>query len=282
MRRRRRGARVELDLAARAGPVRDVPGVGGDEAERRRAVLARALLDQGAPLPPEGIHAMTRGAEHVVGGLRHADLVAAALRAAGGDIASVADGLDLGCSSGRVVRALAGAYPDVAWRACDPNQDAIAWASEHLRGIEFFVAPLDPPLPLDDRAMDLVVAISIWSHYGPTAAARWLEEMHRVVKPGGHLVLTVHGAHSLALFARERLRDEDVIARAATALQAEGHFFHDEFGATGDEGLVHPEWGLAFVSLEWLAVQATPDWSIAYFAPGAADGNQDVVVLRRR
>jgi SAM-dependent methyltransferase len=143
MRRRRRGARVALDLAARSGPVRDVPGVGGDEAERRRAVLARALLDQGAPLPPEGIHAMTRGAEHVVGGLRHADLVAAALRVAGGDIGSVADGLDLGCSSGRVVRALAGAYPDVAWRACDPNQDAIAWASEHLRGIDFFVAPLD-------------------------------------------------------------------------------------------------------------------------------------------
>ena len=227
MRRRRRGARVALDLAARAGPVRDVPGVGGDERERRRAVLARALLDQGAPLPPEGVHAMTRGAEHVVGGLRHADLVAAALGAAGGDIAGVDIGLDFGCSSGRVVRALAGAYPDVTWRACDPNPGAIAWASEHLRGIDFFVAPLDPPLPLDDRALDLVVAISIWSHYGPTAATLWLEEMHRIVKPGGHLVLTVHGAHSLALFAREGLRDDDLLARAAAGLNAEGHFFHE-------------------------------------------------------
>ena len=281
MRRRRRGARVALDLAARSGPVRDVPGVGGDEAERRRAVLARALLDQGAPLPPEGVHAMTRGAEHVVGGLRHADLVAAALRAAGGDMAGVADGLDFGCSSGRVVRALAGAYPDVAWRACDPNEAAIAWAGEHLRGINFFVAPLDPPLPLEDRTLDLVVAISIWSHYGRTAAVRWLEEMQRIVKPGGHLVLTVHGAHSLALFARERLRDEDLLARAAAGLQAEGHFFHDESGDAGDEGLVHPEGGLAFLTLEWLGVVATPDWSIAYLAPGAADGNQDVVVLRR-
>ena len=224
---------------------------------------------------------MTRGAEHIVGGLRHADLVAGALRAAGGEMAGVADGLDFGCSSGRVVRALAGAYPDVAWRACDPNRGAIAWASEHLRGIDFFVAPLDPPLPVDDRALDLVVAISIWSHYGPTAAGRWLGEMQRIVKPGGHLVLTVHGAHSLALFARERLRDDDLLARAAAGLNAEGHFFHDEFGDAGDEGLVHPEWGLAFLTLEWLAVKATPDWSIAYFAPGAADGNQDVVVLRR-
>jgi hypothetical protein len=105
--------------------------------------------------------------------------------------------------------------------------------------------------------------------------------MHRIVKPGGHLVLTVHGAHSLALFAREGLRDDDLLARAAAGLNAEGHFFHDEFGDAGDEGVVHPEWGLAFLTLEWLAVKATPDWSIAYFAPGAADGNQDVVVLRR-
>jgi hypothetical protein len=106
--------------------------------------------------------------------------------------------------------------------------------------------------------------------------------MHRLVKPGGHLVLTVHGAHSLALFAREGLRDDDLLARAGAGLYADGHFFHDEFGAAGDDGLVHPEWGLAFLTLEWLAAQATPDWSIAYFAPGAADGNQDVVVLHRR
>ncbi len=281
MRRRRRGARVALDLAARAGPVLDVPGVGGDEAERRRAVLARALLDQGAPIPPEGVHAMTRGAEHVVGGLRHADLVAAALREAGGDIGSIENGLDFGCSSGRVVRGLAGAHREVEWHACDPNARAIAWAQEHLRGIDFFVASQEPPLPFGDTTLDLVLAISIWSHYGPTAAARWLEEMHRIVKPGGHLFLTVHGAHSLALFARERLRDDDVLARAAADLNANGHFFHDEFGDAGDEDVVHPEWGLAFLTLEWLAVKATPDWSIAYFAPGAADGNQDVVVLRR-
>ena len=279
---RRRGGRgVTLDLAARAGPVSEVPGVEGDEADRRRALLAHALLEQGAPLPPEGVHAMTRGAEHIVGGLRHADLVAGALRAAGGDMAGVADGLDFGCSSGRVVRALAGANPDVRWRACDPNEGAIAWATEHLRGIDFFVAPLDPPLLLDDGCLDLVVAISIWSHYGAAAAARWMEEMRRLLRPGGHLVVTAHGAHSLARFAREQLRDPRVIAQAAEALNAHGHFFHDEFGAAGDEGVVHPEWGLAFFTLEWLAALATPAWSIAYFAPGAADGNQDVVVLRR-
>ncbi len=278
----RRSRGPDLDLASRAGPAREVPGVAGDEPGRKRALLAQALLDEGAPLPPDGVHAMTRGGEHIVGGLRHADLVAAALREAGGDMGAVRDGLDFGCSSGRVVRALAGANPGVRWRACDPNEGAIAWAREHLRSIDFFVAPTDPPLPLEDGSLDLAVAISIWSHYGADAAMAWLAEMHRLVRPGGHLFLTVHGAHSLALFAREQARSEELLAAAAAALYARGHFFHDEFGAAGDEGVVHPQWGLAFMTLEWLAVAATPAWSIAYFAPGAADGNQDVIVLRRQ
>jgi SAM-dependent methyltransferase len=169
----------------------------------------------------------------------------------------------------------------VEWKACDPNEGAIGWAGEHLRGIDFFVAPQEPPLPLQGSSLDLVAAISIWSHYGPNAAIAWLREMYRLLRPGGVLVLTAHGPHSLALFARERARDEELLGRAAAALHADGHFFHDEFGPRGDEGVVHPEWGLAFFTLEWLAAQATPGWSIAFFAPGAADGNQDVIVLRR-
>jgi SAM-dependent methyltransferase len=274
--RRRRGG-VTLDLGARTGPLNTDLDAGGPEAEAKRRALAEVLLEQGAPLPPEGVHAMTRGVEHLAGGMRHADL---ALTAAG-PLPAGGRGLDFGCSSGRVVRALAAIQPDLEWHACDPNEGAIAWARENLKRIDFFVSPQEPPLPRPDAYFDVVVAISIWSHYGPTAATAWLDEMHRVVRPGGILVLTAHGAHSLALFARERARDEDLLARAAAALHAEGHFFHDEFGPHGDEGVVHPEWGLAFFTLEWLAAQATPAWSIARFAPGAADGNQDVVVLRK-
>ena len=37
-------------------------------------------------------------------------------------------GLDFGCSSGRVVRALQAAYPQAEWHGVDPNEPAIAWA----------------------------------------------------------------------------------------------------------------------------------------------------------
>jgi SAM-dependent methyltransferase len=290
--RRRRHSGVELDLGARRGPVRPVDGTEATdraaeqlgvapaaEPEARRRALAGALVARGAQVPPEGVHAMTRGVEHLAGGLRHADLV---LAAAGGPPPAGGRGLDFGCSSGRVVRALALARPDVEWHACDPNQGAIEWAGGHLPGISFAVSPQHPPLPYPSAHFDLVAAISIWSHYGSSAARSWLAEMHRLTRPGGVLVLTAHGEHSLALFARQRLRPGELLARAAAALHANGHFFHDEFGPRGDAGVRHPEWGLAFFTLEWLAAEVTPRWSIERFAPGAADGNQDVIVLARR
>ena len=106
-------------------------------------------------------------------------------------------GLDFGCSSGRVVRMLAAALPDVAWSGCDPNAGAVDWASEHLHGIEFFVSPQAPPLELGDGALDLVYAISIWSHFDADAGLRWFDEMHRLLRPGGLLVVTTHGLSSL-------------------------------------------------------------------------------------
>ena len=126
------------------------------------------------------------------------------------------------------------------------------------------------------------MAISIWSHYAAGAAARWLDEMARLIAPGGRLVLTFHGLHSLAHFSRERLRSPELLAQAARSLYERGSFFHDEFGPAGDAGVRHPEWGLSFFSVEWLLATTRDAWAASAHLPGAADGNQDVVVLARR
>ncbi len=72
--------------------------------------------------------------------------------------------------------------------------------------IEFFVSGDAPPLPLADGSLDLVYAISIWSHFEPTLGLRWFEEMHRVLRPGGQLVCTTHGLTSVAFYATLKLR----------------------------------------------------------------------------
>jgi SAM-dependent methyltransferase len=243
------------------------------------ATLAKTGLSPAEP--PEDIHTMTRGPLAAGGGLYDADFVVDALTNAGADMARIGSALDFGCSSARVVRVLAAAYPEIEWHGCDPNARAIAWASETLPGVDFFVNGNVPPLPLADASLDLVYAISIWSHFEPTLGLRWFEEMHRLIPPGGHLVCTTHGFTSLGFYAINELRTLEQSKEIAESLYRQGWWYAQEFGEEGDWGVINPEWGTAFLSPEWMLTQLCPEWQVREFGPGRNQGNQDVYVLER-
>jgi glycosyltransferase involved in cell wall biosynthesis/SAM-dependent methyltransferase len=244
------------------------------------AVLQKTRLrpDQ----PPEHVHAMARGPLASGGGYYEGDMIVEALELAGGSIASVKRALDFGCSSGRAVRVLAAAFPEVEWHGVDPNTEAIAWAREHLPEIAFDVSPGDPPLTFADGSLDLVFAISIWSHFGETAALRWLDEMHRVISAGGHLILTTHGPQSVAYYGQIGARPPQQLEQIRAELYRRGFWYAAEFGEAGDYGVKHLEWGTAFFTPEWLLRRISGKWDVAHYAVGRNTGNQDVIVLRRK
>jgi SAM-dependent methyltransferase len=269
----------------------DYAAAAHDETTRRHMILAFGIWlslpsipeKTGLPgvQPPEHIHVMARGPTAAAGGLYEADLVVDALAGAGVEMADVHSALDFGCSSGRVLRVLAAAYPEVRWHGCDPNGPAIAWAEENLPGTDFFVNGDAPPLPLDDGSLDLVYAISIWSHFAPELGLRWFEEMRRLIRPGGHLVCTTHGLTSIALYAALMLRTPEQSDEIVGALYRDGAWYAPEFGEQGDWGVVNPDWGTAFLSPEWLLTHLCPHWRVLEFAPGRNQQNQDVYVLQR-
>lgn len=231
--------------------------------------------------PPDDIHAMARGPIAAAGGLYEADMVVDALASAGVEMSSVHSALDFGCSSGRVARVLAAAYPNTRWQGCDPNEPAIAWASEHVPDVEFFASTGSPPLPLPDASLDLAYAISIWSHFAPPLGLLWFEEMRRIVKPGGHLVCTTHGLTSVAFYATRELRSTAQSDEILAALYRHGSWYAPEFGEQGDWGVVNQEWGTAFLAPEWMLTELCPAWRVLEFAPGRNQENQDVYVLQR-
>jgi SAM-dependent methyltransferase len=232
--------------------------------------------------PPADVHAMGRGPAAAGGSLYYADLVSDALRSVGAPLAAGQRALDFGCSSGRVVRVLAAAHPELEWHGCDPIPGAIDWAREHLGGIAFEHSTEAPPLPYEPGAFDSVFAISIWSHFSPTAALEWLREMQRILKPSGHLVLTTHGHTTLAHEEAGRIRGTEQLEEIERALYEHGVWFKNEFGPQGDHGVANPDWGTAFLTPEWLLAHATPDWEVVAYAPGRVEGSQDLYVLRRR
>lgn len=261
-----------------------------DARERRQLELSFALAESPtaavntglSPLePPPEVHSLVRGRRSLGGAFAYADSMVEALTAAGGDIGTARAALDFGCSSGRLVRALQAAHPQVAWHACDPQEPAIAWAAEHFPAIEWLASPLEPPLPYRDGAFDAVFALSIWSHFGERAALAWFAEMRRILAPGGHLVLTTHGFGTLrSLAEREHWAPED-LERAMRAMYRTGFYHHDTFGADGDWGVPGGEdWGWAFISPEWIQTHLLPDWRVAEFRPGYIDAFQDLLVLQ--
>jgi SAM-dependent methyltransferase len=285
------------DVAATEQMFRDTPGAwehyaaAGAETARQQLLLALGTWLESERLaektgllkaePPEDVHTMTRGALAAAGGLYEGDLILDALTAVGVDMGYVERALDFGCSSGRVLRALHAAYPGTEWHGCDPNEPAIAWARKSLPGIDFFVSADEPPLPLADASLDLAYAISIWSHFEPELGGRWFEEMHRLIRPGGHLVCTTHGLTSVAHYALGGMRTAEQSREIADALYSRGWWYAAEFGEEGDWGVVNPSWGTAFLSPEWMLTQLCPRWRVLEFAAGRNQDNQDVYVLER-
>jgi SAM-dependent methyltransferase len=266
-------------------------GIAGDEGSQRELtlqygawlgvpeLLARTGLV--AHRTPDHIHAMVHGPLAGAGGLYEADLIVSALQSAGVSVAAARAALDFGCSSGRILRVLQAAYPEVHWRGCDPNEPAIAWASEHLPAIDFAVSPQHPPLALGDGELDLAYAISIWSHFAPGLGLGWFEEMHRVLGSGGHLVFTTHGMHSVAAHVESGLRSPAQAREILDSLYRRGAWYAPEFGSSGDDGVSDPEWGTVYLTPEWVATKLCPAWRVLEYAPGANQRNQDVYVLER-
>jgi glycosyltransferase involved in cell wall biosynthesis/SAM-dependent methyltransferase len=242
-------------------------------------LLERTSLSTG--FPPKEIHHLGEGPIAAGGSVYHADLVVDALAGIGVELVPGMRILDFGCSSGRVTRVLAAAYPNIGWDGCDPNAAAVEWATDNVSGVEFAVSPIEPPLPYSDSFFDATYAISIWSHFAEDAALRWLEEMHRVIRPGGHLILTAHGYQTVASYAQQAVYSGQRLNEIMDALYRSGFWFEPVFGKEGDSGVVDPEWGMSFLTPEWMLNRACPQWRVVEFASGRNEGNQDVFVLER-
>ena len=233
--------------------------------------------------PPSDVTSLARGSLAAGGSFGYADIVADSLREAGAPLAAGQRVLDFGCSSGRVTRVLAVARPDVEWHGCDVDRGAIEWAAAAFPEIEFFTSDPDPPLPFADSQLDAVFAISIWTHFSERAALRWFEEMRRILRPGGHLLITTIGNHSVEVHAGAWGRwPRRRVAEVATALYTDGFAFVGGYGKDLADATASGDWGQAFFTPEWLAHNLCPRWAVKQFEVGRVEAHSDLYVLERR
>ena len=110
--------------------------------------------------------------------------------------------LDLGCGTGDLTAELAGTAGTAL--GVEVSETALRRARARYPELEFRLAPIDGPLPLDDGSVDVVWSSEVIEHVADTG--RWLSEIRRVLVPRGRLLLTTpsHGRLRLALHGIER------------------------------------------------------------------------------
>lgn len=112
------------------------------------------------------------------------------------------DILDFGCGSGRVIRNIP-ISERTSIQGVDIDPVAIRWCQKNLPEYRFTQIAHDPPAPFDRESFDLIFSISVFTHLDEQRQNEWLEELNRLLKPGGILIASVQGDHSRKLRSRQ-------------------------------------------------------------------------------
>jgi SAM-dependent methyltransferase len=217
----------------------------------------------GPPLPPRRLMVRVAGTADADWFLRSGraayDSVAAHVPPA--ELESV---LDFGCGCGRVTRYWSDFPGSVS--GSDVSGKAVEWCRENLPFARFEQNALAPPLVFDEESFDLVYALSVFTHLTEELQLAWRDEVHRVLRPGGRLLLTTHGGSyvpRLESGERERFERGELVVRWGDA------------PGTNLCSAYHPE--------RYLRETFAHGFSFLALEPEGARGNptQDVVLLRR-
>lgn len=192
--------------------------------------------------------------------------------------------LDFGCGTGRLTRYLIQFLPDRNFAGCDVVESAISYLNESgLRG-DFRVMPNAPAAPFAENSFDVVFAWSIFTHYSETRHLEWLRDIHRMLKPGGILLATVHSSDAIDTQRGDPRMDGRV---DFDALEKEVNETGYSFAPIYVNQWAPPEevdgthFGQTFISESYIRSNWSSLFDILEISP-AAPGWQDMVVLRKK
>lgn len=248
------------------------------------------LEHQNPPRPPD------RLIDRVTGGVRqeHAEEdrqvfdttgrqsvrdIEAALRGIGRELTGFDKILDFGCGCGRVMRWMAPLADAVELHGCDIDDLAIGWAQCELPFATFVRNEADPPLPYADGYFDLVMNHSVFTHLDGMRQDAWLSELRRVTRPGGIVLLSVHGPTAFRHTEQQMRTAGQDPGLCRAILEREGILFIAEDTHVGSS---FPDFYHTTFHAPWYVLEHWTQWfDMRAYLARADLGFQDIVVLER-
>ncbi len=174
--------------------------------------------------------------------------------------------LDFGCGCGRTLIWLSRIFPDRPLYGTDADHRAVAWCERNLNHCSFTTNSWAPPLPYRSGSFDLVYALSVFTHLDQASQSLWLVELNRILKPGGVLLVTVHG---------DRVW-EKLEPRTIQEIRRQGHLETDASRLRG----IYPDWyRTSFHTRDYVLRKFAQYFDVVEYFPEAM-GDQDVVICR--
>ena len=173
--------------------------------------------------------------------------------------------LDFGCGCGRLTRHLK-RFKNAELFGSDYNRNLIDWSSQSLPLAKFFQNNLEPPLLFDSEYFDLILARSVLTHLDYQLQLAWLQELHRIMRPGGFLYFTTHSGSSTPSMGTNLLHRLNV-----------GGFVSQNPELQGDNKCS------VYQTKEWVYNNLVNGFSIVDYIPGRLDENlgQDIYIFQR-
>lgn len=114
--------------------------------------------------------------------------------------------LDWGCGPGRIIRH----FPFLIGNGCeflgtDYNKNSIDWCSKNLPGIKFNNNSLKAELPYESNSIDVIYGLSIFTHLSEKMHHDWIDELFRILKPNGIMLLSTQGENFIP-----KMTDEEI------------------------------------------------------------------------
>lgn len=139
--------------------------------------------------------------EYLANGRRDTQQMLDLVAECGISVAELGHIYEFGCADGRMLRWLAPLSADREVWGSDIDAGRILWCKQNLSPpFRFFTNTIVPHLPFEDRKFGFIFAGSVFSHIDDLADA-WFAELHRILKPGGVLFVTVHLKEDVELIA---------------------------------------------------------------------------------
>lgn len=183
--------------------------------------------------------------------------------------------LDWGCGASRVLQFVAKERPDWKLSGADIDQVNIDWSEQELSSIASFTRlPLLPPSGYADQTFDLIYGLSVITHLEKATRDAWLKELARIIKPGGHLIVTYMGVWQALHCGRQDAAIDIYAQLADTGISDSSPDF-----ALGEE--LSSYYKATFNTREELLAVVEPDFEVVGEYPRSLC-YQDALVLKRR